>query len=445
MKRRRRNSLYIPGILAMLCVILCLIRISGGDDGRTESPEQKTESDLGMTDDSRDSAEDQGMEENASVEKIRVLLMTTGYTEALHDAVSLSADGGLILCYGGQEETWEQGTLTLAPDDGRFTDGKITVKPLVSGEEIRVESIRRGRGIPSYAGSIEIWTGEEGMAVINELSVEQYLCRVVPSEMPASYETEALKAQAVCARSYAYRQMAEYAYPEYQAHVNDSTEYQVYNNSLPAERASQAVKETEGQVIRFQGNIVPAYYYSTSCGRTTTMEAWGDPAGEGNAYLQSVRVSGDDGDYERALPWYHWRAEIPSEVLAGLVRDYTGQDPGTPENVSVTRRGPGDIALELTVAGTKATVTVETENHIRRALGGAGYQITRNDGQTVDSQQLLPSAFFTIEKKDHSYILEGGGYGHGIGMSQNGANEMAKCGKTYKEILSLFYQGVTIG
>ena len=63
----------------------------------------------------------------------------------------------------------------------------------------------------------------------------------------------------------------------------------------------------------------------------------------------------------------------------------------------------------------------------------------------MDSQKLLPSAFFSITKQGDTYIIEGGGYGHGIGMSQNGANEMAKKGKTYKEILELFYQGVTVG
>ena len=102
------------------------------------------------------------------------------------------------------------------------------------------------------------------------------------------------------------------------------------------------------------------------------------------------------------------------------------------------------MALELTAVGTEGTVKVETENKIRTALGGAGYQITKNDGQTVESQRLLPSAFFSITNQDGIYIIEGGGYGHGIGMSQNGANEMAKNGKTYKEILELFYQGVTV-
>ena len=140
--------------------------------------------------------------------------------------------------------------------------------------------------------------------------VENYLCRVVPSEMPSGYEIEALKAQAVCARSYAYRQMAEYGYPEYEAHVDDSTNYQVYGNSAPADSADLAVQETAGQVVRLDGEIVTTYYYSTSCGKTTSMKAWGNEENDGNRYLQSVEVKDENGDYERNLPWYRWEAKI---------------------------------------------------------------------------------------------------------------------------------------
>ena len=436
MKRINRNMIYIASVIAMLCVILVIIRFTGSDG---KKPEENTESKLKFR-------EGVGEENSGSVPdgNIRVLLMTSGYGDFLHSSVSLGADGGLVLSYGEQEEEWKDGILTLAPDDARFAAGRILVRPAGEGEEIRVESLERGCGIPSYAGVIEVFSSEEGMAVINELSLDQYLCKVVPSEMPASYEMEALKAQAVCARSYAVRQMGDYAYPEYKAHVNDSTEFQVYNNSYTAESSSQAVIETAGQVVRYQGDIATTYYYSTSCGKTTNMEAWGSAPNEGNAYLQSVPVCGDTGDYEKELPWYHWRAEISAETLAGLIGGYANKNLGTLESVEVTKRGPGEVALELTAVGTEGTVKVETENKIRTALGGAGDQITKNDGQTVESQRLLPSAFFSITNQDGIYIIEGGGYGHGIGMSQNGANEMAKNGKTYKEILELFYQGVTV-
>ena len=442
MKGTNRYIVYISGIMVMLCVILGIMRFLNPElSGKGRSGE-KTESELQIEENEGGNQSGGGGVPN---ENIRVLLMTSGYTNELHDSASLTADSGLKICYGDQVEEWTEGVLTLEPDDSRFVNGKITVKSLNEGEEIRVESIERGCGIPSYAGVIEVWSGEEGMAIINELPMEEYLCKVVPSEMPSSYEMEALKAQAVCARSYACRQMGTYAYPQYEAQVNDSTEFQVYNNSYTAERSSQAVAETKGQVIRYQDNIAAAYYYSTSCGRTTTMEAWGDEPNEGNAYLQSVRVCGDDGDYEKNLPWYHWRAEIPEETLKALIEGYSNTKLGDLETVEVTRRGPGDVALELTVTVSDGTVKVETENKIRTALGGQGYTITKNDGSVVESQRLLPSAFFTIAKQEDMYILDGGGYGHGIGMSQNGANEMAKCGKNYKEILKMFYQDITVG
>lgn len=166
---------------------------------------------------------------------------------------------------------------------------------------------------------------------------------VVPSEMPSGYEIEALKAQAVCARSYAYRQMAEYGYPEYEAHVDDSTNYQVYGNSAPADSADLAVQETAGQVVRLDGEIVTTYYYSTSCGKTTSMKAWGNEANDGNRYLQSVEVKDENGDYERNLPWYRWEAKIQAKTLSNLIGLNTGKDIGTLQNINILENGPGGV------------------------------------------------------------------------------------------------------
>lgn len=438
MRRKNRYILCIISFMAVLSLVLAGMRLVHPELVKNGRSGEQTESKLKGQDNENGST---GTVEN---QNIRVALMTSGYGSVLHSSVSLAADSGLKLTYDGQEEEWTEGVLTLLADDARLKNGHLLVETLNQDEEIRVESIERGRGVPSYEGTIEVWSGEEGMAVINELPMESYLCRVVPSEMPASYETEALKAQAVCARSYAVRQMQDYAYPEYQAHVNDSVEYQVYNNSYPADTATQAVADTAGQVVWYEGNVASTYYFSTSCGKTTDMTAWGSEVNDGNAYLHSVAVCGDSGDYEKELPWYQWTAEISSERMSELLSNYAGMNLGTLESVEVTDRGDGEVATELTAVGTGGTVTVETENKIRTALGGSGYSIVRNDGQTVDSQRLLPSAFISIEKKENSYVIKGGGYGHGIGMSQNGANEMAKDGKNYIEILKLFYQNVDI-
>lgn len=375
---------------------------------------------------------------------IRVLLMTDGYVNIVHPSVSVSADGGLSLACGEEcQETAEGETVEFAPDDPRFQSGIIRISAK-DGGEITLNSIKRGYGTPSYAGTLELRTTAEGIVIINELPLETYLCKVVPSEMPASYELEALKAQAVCARSYAYRQMQDYGYPEYEAHVNDSTDYQVYGNSKAQEATNQAVMETQGQVVRYQGQIVTTYYYSTSCGKTAGLEAWGTESGEGNQYLQSVEVKDGDGDYEAGLPWYRWEARIPAADLSKLVSQNTGTNIGNLKSIEVTKSGAGGVALQICAVGDGGTVTVDTENKIRRALGGGSYEIVKQDGTAVGSSALLPSAFFTIRKEGDTFVISGGGFGHGIGMSQNGANEMAKKGKNYIDILTLFYQDVEI-
>lgn len=384
-------------------------------------------------------------EEKAEVpdKNIRVLLMTDGYKNAVHPSVTVSATSGLTLIYGEESEECEAETqISIAPDDARFQSGAIRIQ--AKEGKVTINSLTRGYGTPSYEGVLELRTTAEGIVIINELPVESYLCGVVPSEMPASYEMEALKAQAVCARSYAYRQMEDYGYPEYEAHVDDSTGYQVYGNSEPKESTAQAVKETAGEVVRLNGQIVTTYYYSTSCGKTTSMKAWGSEETEENCYLQSVEVKNEDGDYERELPWYRWEAQIPVQTLSNLIGLNTGTDIGTVQEIRVQEAGPGDIVLKMEAVGDKGSVVVETENKIRRALGGTGYKIIKQDGTEVKSSALLPSAFFTVERAGDCFIIRGGGYGHGVGMSQNGANEMAKCGKNYKEILTFFYSGVTV-
>lgn len=439
MRRRKRTGRVYGRYLAAIFIWLLLITGLAHMVTREEGG-------FGGTDtESRLDVPDGKLPEPTSGSSIRVLLMTTGYSGEIHSEVRISSDAGLRVSCGGESIEWNKAdTYQILPDDARFQKGNIRVEPLEEGGQMRLESIERGCGTPSYAGTLELRAVSGGMAVINELPVETYLCGVVPSEMPASYELEALKAQAVCARSYAFRQMTSYGYPEYEAHVNDSTDFQVYNNSERQENSTRAVAETEGQVVRYKGEIATTYYYSTSCGRTTSLEAWGTDPGDSGGYLQSVEVRGDSGDYEKELPWYRWTAQVPVQTLSALVSANTGVSVGTLSSVEVTKRGPGDVALQIVASGDAGSVTVDTENKIRGALGGSGYTITKNDGSTSQSTALLPSAFFTIEKSGDNFVISGGGFGHGIGMSQNGANEMAKQGADYREILQMFYKDVEI-
>ena len=416
---------------------------------------------------------------------IRVVIKTDGFKQIAHSEVKLSSEYGMDVAVNSNHNTRDKvkstldsqeseimqeissgEILTLTPDHELFKYGSIRITPKfkhddhqtkamsdhgstqvmsVGDARITINSLTRGYGTPSYRGIIELFSTPEGVVMVNELPVEEYLYAVVPSEMPASYCIEALKCQAICARSYAYCQMLVYGYPEYYAHVDDSVSYQVYGNSKEQETTTKAVKETGGKKLWYQDQVVKTYYYSTSCGHSTSVEAWGTKLSENNQYLQGIPICDEQGNaYERSLPWYKWEATIPQETLNNLIELNTAKDIGELKNIEITKQGAGGVALQLTVTGTTKTITVETENKIRAALGGTGYQITKQDGTVIQSTKLLPSAFFTIEKNGKSYIIKGGGYGHGIGMSQNGANEIAKTGKTYEQILQFFYSGTQV-
>lgn len=388
----------------------------------------------------------QVQEEKNNREKIiRVALKTNGFKEIEHKEVILKAKSGMILQFDGQVRECKQNEeIKILPNDKMFQKGIIQILPKEKGDKIMVVSLKRGYGMPSYRGKLELYPSEKGIAIVNELPLEEYLYAVVPSEMPASYSMEALKVQAVCARSYAEKQTRGFGYPQYKANVDDSTEYQVYGNSREQESTIQAVDETKGEKVWYNGEIATTYYFSTSCGKTTTSEAWGSRRTKQNEYLCSVDVSENGNIYEKNLPWYRWSAKIPEKILENLIEKNTKTDIGKLCNVEVTKRGAGNIALQLVATGDEKKVTVDTENKIRRAMGGEGYFLERQDGKKVKSMELLPSAFFEIKKNGREYILTGGGYGHGIGMSQTGANEMAKQGKNYKEILSVFYKGIEV-
>ncbi len=443
----RYEKYFFYGMLILICLLIiggllaALTHREEGLIGRMRREEEQKNADEGE----KAPEEEKAPEIVINNPNIRVLIMTNGYANIVHPSVEMSSASGFCITFGDQtQEAGPEQPLTFAPDDPRFQSGQIRVSAK-DGGEIALNSIQRGCGTPSYAGVIELRTTAEGIAVINELPVETYLCRVVPSEMPCTYELEALKAQAVCARSYAYQQMQSFAYPEYEAHVNDSTDYQVYGNSLPQEATNQAVAETGGQVVRYQDRLVTTYYYSTSCGKTAGVEAWGTAPNAENQYLQSVEVKDEQGDYEAGLPWYRWEAKIPAGTLSALISQNTGTNVGTLQSVEVTKSGAGGVALQICATGDAGSVTVDTENKIRRALGGSGYEIVNQAGTAVASTALLPSAFFTIRREGDVFIISGGGFGHGIGMSQNGANEMAKKGKNYIDILTMFFREVSVG
>ena len=356
--------------------------------------------------------------------EIRVVLMTDNFEDTTHSEIRVSSEQGLVLFYGNESEHVNAGEIVqINAMDARFANGNIRIVPKEENGTLTLQHMRRSYGVPSYYGELELFKDEERIAIVNQLPLETYLKFVVPSEMPSSYEMEALKAQAICARTYAYAKLQTEAYPQYKAHVDDSTSFQVYGNIENNPRTDRAVNETAAEYVWDGEKVANTYFFSTSCGNTT-----------------SVAVVNEIGEaYERDLPWYRWNVTVSKVEMERILEEYSRKEIGTLQELIISEIGEGGIVHRIKAIGNEGEIEVTTENKIRRALADKSLSIHRQDGSIVACANLLPSAFFTIETDADIYRISGGGYGHGTGMSQNGANEMAKQGKTYTEILQFFY------
>ena len=294
-----------------------------------------------------------------------------------------------------------------------------------------------------YEGSLEIRKTDQGLLLVNVLSLEDYLCGVLPSEMSASFPTEALKAQAICARTYAIQQQESGRAKAYGADLDDSTSYQVYNNRCHGEETDQAVKETAGLVMMQDGVLADARYYSTSCGLDLHMDLSEDSVFA--AFLQEDKKR----SVEAEEPMYRWKTSIRLSDLQAKT------EWKRIESLEITERDDRGAAVCLEVAGQKSTgrksvcEKIEGEYQIRQFLALADPVITLQDESTREGWQLLPSAFIllnpvTEEEGLTGYEILGGGYGHGEGLSQNGAKHMAEQGENYEEILKNYYGAIEI-
>ncbi|MBO6016077.1 MAG: SpoIID/LytB domain-containing protein, partial [Lachnospiraceae bacterium] len=276
-------------------------------------------------------------EEN--MDSIRVLIKSSDYASDYHEKVILTPDCDVSVRFGDEEKKYKAGkTLTFTPESKEFDKGRVTIEPENLTGKIRIDNLKRTQGAPEYAGSLELTEHGDGIVIVNELPLEEYLYAVLPSEMPPTYPAEALKAQAVSARTYAYKNMQKSGLPALGAHVDDSTSYQVYNNIGRNERTTLAVRETAGMVITYQGRLADTFYYSTSCGYSTDLSAWGDNAGETAGYLKARHLSDttdpeedmreeeafhrmitstDPDDFEKDFEYYRWSyvTKMDTELL----------------------------------------------------------------------------------------------------------------------------------
>lgn len=277
---------------------------------------------------------------------------------------------------------------------------------------------------------IHVYIPDLGKVV--EMNLDDYIKGVVAAEMPAEFDIEALKAQAVAARTYAVKNMISFGgpgVPEYpgadvsadfkqgQAWLSEvqlKAKWGPFNYERYWAKVSRAVDETHGEIVIFGGEPINAVFHSTSGERTASArEVWGYDY----PYLQSVECK-----WDQKSPRYSDSKEIPLAELEQRL----GPEAGV---MTAAQSGNGAVAgiIDLTASGRVDKVRIGTKVF---------------NGRDLREKLELRSANFIIEQKADKLVFKTTGYGHGVGLCQYGANGMAGEGKDYRKILTYYYTGV---
>ncbi len=312
-----------------------------------------------------------------------------------------------------------------------LTDYRVTLKenlPQYFGPHDGVIVVN-GRG---YRGGVEIRKIDGNLWVINVVDLEEYLKGVVPCEigMVSEKQIEAAKAQAVAARTYALAHLGQYSQLGFDLYA--TVQDQVYKG-ISAEKGltNRAVESTRGEVLFYKNEPIEAKYHSTCGGRTADFnDIW---SGNPPRYLRSVRCP-----YCEKSPFYEWKKvmtkqEFFAQLKSRLRRIGIAIDKDELiRSFKLKRNRRSRRVTEIIVVTSKNEHKIPTYR-IRTLLGNPG-----------DPAGLLRSNYFDIKTRQDKVTIEGRGFGHGVGMCQFGAIEMARRGKSYRQILSHYYRNTRI-
>ena len=320
--------------------------------------------------------------------------------------------------------------LTLLLFGGAWITAPEGVPDEVAGEETpAVGSMQNADAEEAPTDSqvvLKVWDGE----AVREMTVAEYLPGVVRGEMPASFEPEALKAQAVAERTYIYYKIqtgGKASHPDADvcmspaccsAYTDRQTAADKWGDKAEEyeKRIQQAVEETDGQVMLYGGEPIFAAFHSSSAGVTANS---GDVWVKDLPYLASV----ESPEGEDSVPNYY---SVKTVKASEFKKIFAAEYPAAKFSTD-TKDWIGKITLN------------DSDRVESVVIGGVSVE-----GTAVRSMYGLRSACFTVETESDAVIFRVTGYGHGVGMSQYGANELAKQGKTWREILQWYYTGVSI-
>lgn len=321
--------------------------------------------------------------------------------------------------YALSAKAWQEDCLAVYDGAGHLID------LYVGAEELAVEPVSAGKARTEYGGELYFgsfllrrWDGGR-MTVINAVELEDYVKGVIPYEMSSSWPIEALKAQAVCARTYAAGHIGEYE-EDYGFDLTNDTESQVYRGIYGADRVTDAaVDATAGLFVRYRGEICEVYYFSSDGGAT---EDGANIFGNDQPYLVGKTDPFERVKEDSVIKWKRWRSGA-------------------------------DIAERLRQKGFQIGKVVKIEAEYSELGNVAAMRYSDADGVCVRlegrdgySFLSLDSARFRIEPDEYGFTFIGRGWGHNCGMSQWGANAMASVyGYTADEIIRFYFNGAYIG
>ncbi|HNR66532.1 MAG TPA: SpoIID/LytB domain-containing protein [bacterium] len=364
-----------------------------------------------------------------------------------------------------------KGKLRLTSPDGAVLEAEQAIR--LSGPFFRIKKITAGAGYHwqrvedrTFRGEIEVMIDGRGkLTVVNVLPLEEYLRGVVPQEMSSTFALEALKGQAVVARTFA-------VYHFSQRHTDAEFDYcadvhcQAYSGmEKESPETDRAVAETRGMVLTLDGKVCLTPFSAICGGHTEEVSAiW---QGEPHSHLIgrfdvpedrvprtldlsqeshiaqwittpvqvfcNVDLVSDKSVAEYSRNYFRWQERLECKELENRIRHETGVDIGTLLEIRPLRRSVSGRLIEIELIGNQNRLRVENELKIRRLL----------------SEKTLYSSCFVVEPEGNAqaptaFLLKGAGWGHGVGMCQIGAAVMAEQGYTLKQILAHYYPGARI-
>jgi stage II sporulation protein D len=311
----------------------------------------------------------------------------------------------------GKEFDFPQEVIYIKPAGDMVEDGQI----LIGETKTKLRP---------YRGYFKIAIENKHSLAINVVPIEEYLLGVVPAEMPSSWPEDALKAQAVAARSYAYYNIGRFGYRGFD--LADTVVSQAYAGKFAeTEATTKAVVDTEGEVLIYKDNITNCLYSSTCGGRSASSAEIFNPN-----HLVPYLVSKDDsspwGYYCEESPLYRWERTYSRDVIEETLGKSVHTDPGEKmSSITIASRTPSDWVERIYISGERDHLATAAE--FRAALN------------VYLEKNAIPSTNFELDYADGEYHFSGKGFGHGVGLCQWGAKSRAENGIHYDNILMHYY------